>query len=168
MGCRVYRGVLVGLADVLTLGTYELRATPAALYQIHEKEKDRGELHVAFVSNPEDRILCHYDAAPGDQEGLVLGPLTRQVTYASDTPRCPSLSDCLGRGVAEMRRVAPCLDYTLTPEAAQRVAWVERIAEEVDAGRLTLQAGREALSACYLKVGAPCPFADDKGAPPTE
>jgi hypothetical protein len=168
VGWRVYRGVLVGLADVLSLGFWEFVATPRMLSRIHEKEKDRGEWHVAFVYDPEDRILYRYDAAPGDQEGLVLGPLTQQLTFASDPPRCSSWRDCVGRGVAEMRRAATCLDYTLTPAAAQRVEWVERIAEEVDGRRLTLEAGLDALYWCYRRPEGPCPFADNKGAPPTK
>jgi hypothetical protein len=67
-----------------------------------------------------------------------------------------------------MRRAATCLDYTLTSEAAQRVEWAEHIAEEVDGGRLTLEAGRDALSTCYLKAEGPCPLAEGKGSPPKE
>jgi len=62
-----------------------------------------------------------------------------------------------------MRHAATCLDYTLTPAAAQRVEWVERIAEEVDADRLSRKAGWDALSSCYLKSGGPCPFAHGTG-----
>jgi hypothetical protein len=40
----------------------------------------------------------------------------------------------------------------------------ERIAEEVDEGRLTIQAGRDALYWCYLRPEGPCPIAGDKGA----
>lgn len=162
---RIYGGMMVSLLDVYTLGILELILTPYTLHQIHEKERNRGEWHVGIVYDADGRVLDRYDAAPGDQEGLVLGPLTQQLTFASDPPRCPSWRDCVGRGVADMRRAATCLDYTLTPAAAQRVEWVERIAEEVDGRRLTLEAGLDALYWCYRRPETPCPIADGKGSP---
>ena len=150
------------LLGVRSLGISELVTTPMVLWKAHKAEQARAEWHVAFVYDAEDHILYRYDAAPGDGEGVVLGPLTHQVQYF-DTPRCPSWRDCVGRGVAETRRCATCLGYTLPPEAAQRVEWAERIAEEVDADRLSRKGGWEALSSCYLKSGGPCPFAPGTG-----
>jgi len=168
---RILGGMEVSTGDAYMLFIPELVLTPWTLHQIHEKEKNRGEWHVGIVYDADGRVLDRYNAAPGDREGLALGPLTQQVTYAfdaSDPPRCSRWRDCVGRGVAGMRRAATCLDYTLTSEAAQRVEWVERIAEEVDGGRLTLEAGLDALYWCYRRPETPCPIADGKGVPPTE
>jgi len=159
------KAILTVFSDVYTFGIAELFYTPMTIWRIRKAEEARGTLHVGFVYDADGRVLDRYDAAPGDREGLVLGPLTQQVRSASDTPRCSSMGDCVGRGIAETRRLATCLGHTLTPEAAQRVTWVERIAAEVDAGRLTLQAGRDALYWCYLRPEGTCPLTDGKEAP---
>ncbi len=158
------RIVSVMLVDVVTLGTYEGLFTPAAIMEVYQQEQSRKQLNVGFVYDGEGRILSRYDAAPGDLAGLVLGGLTEEVSWAR-WDACSRSQSCLAHQVAETRRRATCTGYTLTPEEVQRVEWVERIAEEVAADRLTRDGGRAALHACYFSSGGPCPLADDTRPP---
>jgi hypothetical protein len=151
-------GALI-LIDVATLGMAEAIGTPGAITAGHRQEQLQGKLHVGFAYDTEGRVLSRDDAAPGDLPGLVLGPLTEKVSLMRPG-WCPSWQSCLARPLAETRRRATCTGYTLTPEEKQRVEWVERIAEDVDAERLAQEAGRDALDACYLSSSRPCPLAD--------
>jgi hypothetical protein len=153
------RYVAVILVDAVTLGMAEAIMTPAALVWVYQQERSRDKLHVGLVYDAEGRLLSRSDAAPGDLAGLVLGLLTEEVSRVR-ADGCPSWQSCLARPLAETRRRATCTGYTLTPEEKQRVEWVERIAEDVDAERLAQEAGRDALAACYLSSSRPCPLAD--------
>jgi hypothetical protein len=150
---RTYAGII--LYDVVTLGFMEAIFTSAMIIAGESRDK----LHVGFVYDAEGRVLSRYDAAPGDLAGLVLHPLTEEVVRVR-WDACAGSQSCLADEVAAMRRRATCTGYILTPEEAQQVEWVERIAAEVDAGRLTREAGQDTLNACYLSASGPCPLAE--------
>ena len=86
-----------------------------------------------------------------------MAPLTQEVRLAVITGGWPNFRDTLGHHAWESHRRATCSGYTLTPEEAQRVERVERIAADVDAGRRAREAGRDALSVCYLRFDGVCP-----------
>ncbi len=96
------------LLGVRSLGISELVMTPMVLWEAHKAEQARAEWHVAFVYDAEDHILYRYDAAPGDEEGVVLGPLTHQVQHLRHAP-LPQLARLRG---ARGCRDAPLRDLS--------------------------------------------------------
>lgn len=165
VGWQAFNTLGVILYDLGTFGITELVATPMTMAHIEEREKARGEWHLGVLYDDGGSVLSLYDAAPGERADVVLAPLTQEVRFAVITGGWPTWRDTLGRQARESHHRAACTGYALTPEEAQRVTRVERIAKDVDAGRLAREAGRDALSACYLGFEGVCPIADDEGSP---
>lgn len=118
----------------LTYGLVQIIGTPVALYQ-----SEKAKLNVTFVYGADDHVLCQYrvDAPLASRFDTATLPLAASLWMQLEADGCPSWSTCIGAFVAQIRKRAACVGYSVTPAEEASHERLLAIARDADAGHLT-------------------------------
>jgi hypothetical protein len=122
-----------GEAYLRTVGLFDVFVVPVQLYRM-----EQAKLHYAWVYGSDERVLYLYNvtSVPSTRFGEAVSPLTVALYGQLEERGCPSWVGCVSAFAAEVRQRAACVGYTLSPEEAETLQWLQALAAEVDAGLL--------------------------------